>query len=412
MVDYVIRRCFAREVLDSRGNPTVEVEMHTRSGYATAMVPSGASTGKHEALELRDNNNRYMGKGVRRAIANVDLIAKKLVGSDVREQRCIDQLMINMDGTPNKSKLGANAILGVSMCAARLAAQLSGKPLYQYLAEFSEREPKMAVPFANIINGGAHAGNHLKIQEFMIVPQAETFAENMRIVSEVYHTLKKILKEEYGLGATNVGDEGGFAPPIATADEALGLIERAIEDSGHADRVKLAIDAAASYFYIDGKYELEQTLTPQQLADYWEQLVAEHNLISLEDPFAEDDYDGFQLLMQRLGNRLQIVGDDLLVTNVKRIKMAITKNLCNALLLKLNQIGTVTEAIEAAHLAFANNWGVMVSHRSGETEDTFIADLAVALGCGQIKLGAPCRSERTAKYNRLLRISEQLSNSN
>jgi enolase len=408
MSDFVISKCIAREVLDSRGNPTVEVEMCTKQICASAIVPSGASTGTYEALELRDNDERFHGKGVQKAVKNVGLISKQIVGLDVREQEKLDDLMIKLDGTKNKSVLGANAILGVSMAAARLAAKLQGVELWQYLSKLAGTKPRMAVPFSNVINGGAHAGSELPIQEFMITPQGKNINENVRMVSEVYHSLKKLLVKEYGKMAANVGDEGGFAPPIKTGDEALRLLTSAIEASGYTGKVRVAVDAAASGFFSDGKYKLEQSYSPTHLVDYWEGLVKKYGIYSLEDPFAEDDFEGWRLATERMGGKMQIVGDDLLVTNVDRIHMAIQGKLCNALLLKVNQIGSLTEAIAAANLAFKNGWKVMVSHRSGETEDTFIADLAVGLGCGQIKLGAPCRSERTAKYNRLLRIGETL----
>ncbi len=410
MPDFAIKNVFAREVLDSRGNPTVEVEIHTATHRATAIVPSGASTGVHEALELRDGDFRYHGKGVLGAVRNVAKIGQHIVGLDVRKQKEIDELMIKLDGTQNKSALGANAILGVSMCAARLAAMAQDKQLYHYLAELAATTPKLVCPFANVINGGQHADNELKIQEFMIVPIGiEKFKERMRAVSEVYHTLKGLLLKLYGKSATNVGDEGGFAPMIKSAEDALELLQRAIKESGYQGRLRLAIDAAASYFYNGESYVLEQSLTREQLVGYWVKLVSIYDIYSLEDPFAEDDFEGFRMLTERLGDKLQIIGDDLLVTNPERLKIAIQKRACNSLLLKLNQIGTLTEAIQAAKLAYSAGWKVMVSHRSGETEDTFIADLAVALGCGQIKLGAPCRSERTAKYNRLLRIAEQFN---
>ncbi len=408
MADFKVTKCIAREVLDSRGNPTVEVELHTADGFSTAIVPSGASTGTYEALELRDGGSRYLGKGVQKAVANVGDIARGIRGFDIREQEKLDNYMIKLDGTPNKTKLGANAILGVSMAAARLSSNLSGMELYEYLARLAGTKPKMVAPFANIVNGGQHASGDLKIQEFMIVPRMPKFADSMRAVSEVYHTLKGLLKERYGKNSVNVGDEGGFAPPFKTGDEALKTIRDAIEKAGYKGKVEPALDAAASAFFSNGIYGLEQPFNSKQLVDYWKRLVADYGVVSLEDPFAEDDFEGWALLTKALGSKIPIIGDDLLVTNVNRIKIAVEKKLCNSLLLKVNQIGSLTEAIQAAKLAISNSWGVMVSHRSGETEDTFIADLSVALGCGQIKIGAPCRSERTAKYNRLLRISEKL----
>jgi len=403
----VITKIIAREVLDSRGNPTLETEVFAGTESAKAMVPSGASTGSHEALELRDNDNRYMGKGVLKAIKNVEQISLKLTGMDVREQAKLDSAMIEFDGTANKSLLGANAMVGVSMASARLAARLLHKELFEYISELAGTKAKPVIPFANVINGGRHAGNELAIQEFMIVPQSDSTPENVRMVSEVYHTLKKLLKEKYGPNSINVGDEGGFAPPLKSGEDALKLLTEAIAGAGYEGKVKIAVDAAASEFYSDGKYSLEQPLSKEQLAEYWGRMVGEFNIVLLEDPFAEDDFEGFKLVTEKLGKKLQIMGDDLLVTNVSRIKLALKEQLCNSLLLKVNQIGTLTEAINAAKLAFENGWKVMVSHRSGETDDAFIADLAVGLGCGQLKCGAPARGERTAKYNRLLRISER-----
>jgi len=398
-----ITKVKARQVLDSRGNPTIEVEMSSGRVTARAMVPSGASTGVHEALELRDKGKAYHGKGVLKAVKNVKKIERALRGKDCLDQKKIDQTMIDLDGTKNKSKLGANAILGVSLANARLAAKIKGRPLYKQLG--SGRI--LPVPFMNILNGGKHAGNKLAIQEFMIVPQSGKFSDRLRMGSEVYHTLKKILEKKYGKQAINVGDEGGFAPNLKTADEALSLITQAIKKAGYAGKVKLAMDAAASEFYHNGKYHIDgKKLTPEQLKNYYLKLIKKYPIISLEDPFDQDDFESFASLTKAA--KIQIVGDDLLVTNVERIKLAHEKRACNALLLKVNQIGTLTEAVEAAKLAKKYGWKVMVSHRSGETEDTFIADLSVALGTGQIKAGAPCRGERVAKYNRLLRIEGEL----
>lgn len=398
----------AREVLDSRGNPTVEVDVLTKKGLSRAIVPSGASTGIHEALELRDSGNRYLGKGVLKAVRNVnEIISKKLKGYDVTKQKEIDNLMIELDGTANKSKLGANAILGVSMAAARAAALELGAPLYKYLNKLTKNKMRMPVPFFNVINGGKHSGNKLEFQEFMIAPiKAKNFSDGLRMGAETYHALKKIIEKSYGKDATAVGDEGGFAPPIERADDALDLIESAIDKAGYTDMIKIAMDAAASEFYRGGYYFTPKKMSADKLIDYYAKLIESHPIISLEDPFAEDDFTPFKELTNKV--KIQIVGDDLLVTSVRRIKMALERRLCNALLLKVNQIGTLTEAIDAAQLALKNKWRVMVSHRSGETSDSFIADLVVALGCGQIKSGAPCRSERLAKYNQLLRIEEEL----
>ncbi len=415
-----IEKVYSREVLDSRGNPTVETWMYSKNLSARAIVPSGASTGIHEALELRDNDKRrYFGRGVKKAVGNAMLLGKELIGVNPKRQKFIDNKLIKLDGTPNKSRYGANAILSLSMASAVLAAKSSKKELFEYLAEIiwkdeAKKRVKMPTPFSNIINGGKHAGNGLSIQEFMITPIYEKdFKEKVRIISEVYHELKNVIKEKYGKDAINVGDEGGFAPPLEKTRDALNLMIKAIDELGYQNKVRIAFDSAASDFYdknkkryfIDGK-ELKRG----ELLDYYVDLLSEYKeIISVEDPFDEDDFKGFSEIMRKLqGKEIQLVTDDLTVTNVKRIRKAIRMNAGNALLLKLNQIGTVTESIKAAKLAMDNNWKVMVSHRSGETEDTFIADLAVALGCGQIKIGAPCRGERTAKYNRLLRIYDKL----
>ncbi|MEM0231467.1 MAG: phosphopyruvate hydratase [Candidatus Woesearchaeota archaeon] len=409
----------AREVLDSRGNPTVEVDITTKKGIGRAIVPSGASTGKYEALELRDKDKRYHGRGVLNAVSNIrEKIAPKLVGMSCNAQRKIDSIMIKMDGTSNKSALGANSILGVSMASARAAALSTGKPLYSYLHQLAQKngikkELLLPVPFSNVINGGKHAGSQLKIQEFMIVPVgASSFSEAAQMVSEVYHTLKQKLESKFGRAAVNVGDEGGFAPPISNAEEALSILESAISESGYSQKVKLAIDSAASEFYSEGSYKLEREYQADELIDYYLNLADSYPIISFEDPFDQDDFKAFKRFTAKIrakyGDSIQVVGDDLLVTNISRIKIGIRKKCCTALLLKLNQIGTLSEALRAAALAFRHGWNVMVSHRSGETEDPFIADLSVALGCGQIKLGAPCRSERTSKFNQLLRIEEEL----
>jgi enolase len=419
MAGFKILNVKAREVLDSRGNPTVEADVATSRFTGRAVVPSGASTGTYEALELRDKDSRYLGKGVLKAVSNVnDRISQKITGINCRNQKAIDHLMIKLDGTENKSVLGANAILPVSMACARAAALASKQPLYKYLKGAAKgtginSEYILPIPFSNVINGGKHAGSALKIQEFMIVPAgAKSFQEATQMVAETYQTLKKQLEQKFGKPAVNVGDEGGFAPPITTAEEALAELERAIADSGYTGKVKLAMDSAASEFYKDKKYELEKPYSPEEMIDYYSNLADSYPIVSFEDPFDQDDFSSYRKLTSRLkgkyGDKIQVVGDDLLVTNTKRIKVAIRRSACNTLLLKVNQIGTVTEAINSAKLAMKNNWRVMVSHRSGETEDTFISDLTVALGCGEIKLGAPCRAERTAKFNQLLRIEEEL----
>jgi len=404
---FSIMKVVARQVLDSRGNPTVEAEVHTKSGIGRAIVPSGASTGIYESVELRDNNKRYNGKGVTKAVRNVSLINKKVRGIDVRNQEDIDSRMIELDNTKNKKKLGANAVLAVSLATARAGAISMDLPLYRYLSNITKRRLIMPVPFANVVNGGKHADNDLNMQEFMIAPvNSKTFSEGVRAVVETYHVLKGLIRKKYGKNTTNVGDEGGFAPPVKKAEQVLDLITKAAAAAGHSREIRIAMDPAASEYYQKGKYILHKKYTGQKLTDYYIKLAKKYQIISIEDPFDQNDFSNFQNLTKKA--KFQVVGDDLLVTNVDRIKIAAEKNLCNALLLKVNQIGSLSEAIASANLAYANKWNVMVSHRSGETEDSFIADLAVSLGCGQIKLGAPCRGERTAKYNQLLRIEEEL----
>ena len=416
-----VSKIFAREILDSRGNPTVEVEITTSKGMYRAAVPSGASTGIYEALELRDKDpKRFMGKGVLKAVDNVNsvigphLISKNI---DVTRQEEVDQLMLDLDGTENKTKLGANAILGVSLAVCKAGAAHKGVPLYRHIASLAGNSKViMPVPAFNVINGGTHAGNQLAMQEFMILPVgAKSFHEAMQIGCEVYHNLKKVIKQQYGQDATNVGDEGGFAPNIQDNREGLQLLKVAIANAGYTDKVKIGMDCAASEFYKDGKYDLDfknpnsdksKALTGAQLGDLYTSFAAEYPIVSIEDCYDQDDWESWSMFTAKTD--VQIVGDDLLVTNPKRIKTAIEAKACNALLLKVNQIGSVTEAIQACKMAQGNNWGVMVSHRSGETEDTFIADLVVGLCTGQIKTGAPCRSERLAKYNQLLRIEEEL----
>jgi enolase len=404
-----------REILDSRGNPTVEAEVTLANGIVgRAAVPSGASTGKHEAVELRDETKAYGGLGVMKAVANINVaLAKALKGMDCRDQEAIDHAMLVLDGTPDKRRLGANALLPVSIAASRAAATAAGVMPFEYLAKLTGQKPLLPVPFANVINGGRHAAGRLKIQEFMIVPTgARTFSEATQMIAETYHALAALVEERYGAAATHVGDEGGFAPPLETPEEALELVMAAIKKAGHKEQMMLALDPAASAFYADRRYDLgQETLAPEQLVQYWKGLVTKYPVISLEDPFEQDDFLSWKIFLDDIKReklRLQVVGDDLTVTNSARIQRAIDEGLCNALLLKVNQAGTLTEALQAATLAKAAGWNVMVSHRSGETEDPFIADLAVALGCGQIKLGAPCRSDRTAKYNQLLRIEERL----
>lgn len=408
-----IEKIHARQILDSRGNPTIEVEVHTDGCTGTAAVPSGASTGKYEALELRDNKTDFHGKSVYKAVHNVcHVISPLLKGMNVDEQRKIDEKMINEDGTKNKGKLGANAILGVSMACSRAGAISYGNHLHEYLGSlYGNSRYTLPIPFCNVINGGVHGGGGLKFQEFMIVPhKAKNFAEAVKLVSETYQELKKVIAENFGKKFTSLGDEGGFSPPIDSPEAALDLLEVALGRVGHKSKVGIAMDVAASEFYDEKtkKYQVSETtfMTGDELIEYYVMLVKKYNIISIEDPFDQDDFDSYAKLTRKIGDKTQIVGDDLLVTNVERIKTAITLKACNALLLKVNQIGSLTEAMEAAKLAQSNGWKVMVSHRSGETEDAFIADLAVGINAGQIKLGAPARSERTAKYNELLRIED------
>jgi len=416
-----ITKVHARAIFDSRGNPTVEVDVHTERGLFRAAVPSGASTGIYEALELRDNDKtHYLGKGVSKAVHNInELIAPRVLGLDVTKQEEVDKVLLELDGTENKEKLGANAILGVSLAVCKAGAAAKGVPLYRHIADLAgKKDVLMPVPAFNVINGGSHAGNKLAMQEFMLLPVgASSFSEAMRMGVEVYHNLKAVIKEKYGQDATNVGDEGGFAPNIQSNEEGLELCKVAIERAGYTGKVKLGMDVAASEFYQEGKYDLDfktknndgnQRKSSEELRALYKHFVEHYPVIIIEDPFDQDDWEAYQALTEELGEHVQIVGDDLLVTNPKRIQKAIELKACNALLLKVNQIGSVTEAIRACLLAQSAGWGVMVSHRSGETEDTFIADLVVGLGTGQIKTGAPCRSERLAKYNQLLRIEEEL----
>jgi enolase len=408
-----IEDIIAREVLDSRGNPTIEVEVTVVDGsIGRAIVPSGASTGTREALELRDGDKgRYGGKGVLKAVDNVnDTIAEELVGWDVTDQKGIDEMMIALDGTDNKANLGANAILGVSLAAAKAAAAYVGLPLYRYIGgTFAHMLP---VPMMNILNGGKHAVDGPDLQEFMVMPAgAPTFAEALRWGTETYHALKAVLKAKgYAVG---VGDEGGFAPSLKTNEEAIEVILEAIGKAGYApgEDIWIAMDPAASEIYEDGKYNLKKegrVLTSEEMVDFYADWVAKYPIISIEDGLAEDDWDGFKLMVERFGNKLQVMGDDLLVTNTEYIARAIKEKAANSVLIKLNQIGTLTETIAAVTMAHKHGWTAVTSHRSGETEDATIADLAVALNTGQIKTGAPARSDRIAKYNQLLRIEEEL----
>ncbi|NLY53638.1 MAG: phosphopyruvate hydratase [Firmicutes bacterium] len=408
-----ITDCIAREILDSRGNPTVEVEVTLACGtVGRAAVPSGASTGAFEAVELRDGDaSRYGGKGVEKAVDNVNsLIAPEIIGLDARAQSAIDEVLINLDATPNKSRLGANAILGVSLAVAKAAAAASGLPLYRYVGGVNGHA--LPTPMMNILNGGQHADNNVDIQEFMIMPvSATSWREALRMSAEIFHALRKVLQEQ-GL-ATGVGDEGGFAPNLESNEAALRVIMQAIELAGYrpGEDVMLALDVAATELYRDGAYHLDsegRTLTAAQMVDYYVDLVERYPIISIEDGLAEEDWDGWKLLTERLGSRVQLVGDDLFVTNTERLAQGIAQGVANSILIKLNQIGTLTETLDAIEMAKRAGYTAVVSHRSGETEDTTIADLVVAVNAGQIKTGAPSRGERVAKYNQLLRIEEQL----
>eukprot|EP00794_Sanderia_malayensis_P017658 gene17658-19416_t len=409
----------AREILDSRGNPTVEVDLTTAKGVFRAAVPSGASTGIYEALEMRDKDpKRFLGKGVLKAVENVNkMIAPGLIskGIDVTKQEEVDNYMLSLDGTPNKSVLGANAILAVSLAACKAGAAHKGVPLYKHVSQLAgKNDVILPVPAFNVINGGSHAGNKLAMQEFMILPTgASSFKEAMRMGCEIYHTLKGVIKEKYGIDATNVGDEGGFAPNIQDNKEGLDLLKISIEKAGYTGKIDIGMDVAASEFYKDGKYDLDfktknndgsKVISSQELIKLYQTFIAEYPVVSIEDPFDQDHWQAWTDLTADVS--IQIVGDDLTVTNPKRIETAVEKKACNCLLLKVNQIGSVTESIKACTVSQSNNWGVMVSHRSGETEDAFIADLVVGLCAGQIKTGAPCRSERLAKYNQLLRHAD------
>lgn len=415
----LIQSIHARQILDSRGNPTVEVDVFTENGaFGRAAVPSGASTGVHEAVELRDDDKSvYMGKGVLKAVANVnDVIAPELIGFDVFEQNQIDEIMCSLDGTKNKSELGANAILGVSLAIAKAAAMESGQPLYRYIGGVNANT--LPVPMMNILNGGSHADNAIDFQEFMVMPAgASSFSESLRMGTQIFHNLKAVLKAK-GL-STNVGDEGGFAPNLRSNVEAVEIVLQAIEKAGFrpGEDVFIAMDAASSEFYDEekGLYVFKKStgdeLTSSQMADYWKDWVSKYPINSIEDGMQEDDWDGWKLMTEYVGDKIQIVGDDLFVTNVERLQKGIDENIANALLVKVNQIGSLTETINAVDLCHRNKYKSVMSHRSGETEDSTIADLAVALNTGQIKTGSASRSDRMAKYNQLLRIEEQLGDS-
>ncbi|XP_046563027.1 enolase-like isoform X1 [Haliotis rubra] len=414
----------ARQIFDSRGNPTVEVDLRNENGLFRAAVPSGASTGIYEALEMRDKIKAdYHGKGVSNAVNNVNnLIAKELVGKDIdlKDQNAVDDLLLKLDGTENKSKLGANAMLGVSLAVCKAGAAAKGVPLYRHIADLAgKKEVILPVPAFNVINGGTHAGNKLAMQEFMILPTgASSFTEAMKMGSETYHHLKAVIKKKYGQDACNVGDEGGFAPNILENKEGLELVKIAIENAGYTGKIQIGMDIAASEFCKEKKYDLDfkskdsnpaEWLSSDALADLYKSFAEDYPIVSIEDPFDQDDWEAYTKFTGSV--KFQVVGDDLLVTNPKRVQKGIDIKACNCLLLKVNQIGTVSESIQACKMSQDAGWGVMVSHRSGETEDTFIADLVVGLCTGQIKTGAPCRSERLAKYNQILRIEEELGSS-
>jgi enolase len=403
-----IARVHARQILDSRGNPTIEVDVLLDSGaFGRAAVPSGASTGVHEAVELRDGANAYGGKGVTQAVGNVnDEIATAVHGLDPADQPAVDRTLIELDGTPNKGRLGANAILGVSLATAKAAANDAGVSLFRFLSE--DEGATLPVPMMNVINGGAHAANSIDLQEFMVVPAgAESFADALRIGTEVYHALKKVLGDR-GL-ATGIGDEGGFAPDLESSEAAIEAVLEAAERAGHRDAIAIALDPATSEVYEDGRYRFEgRSLSSAEMPAFWRGIVEQYPVVSIEDGLAEDDWDAWKTLTSELGSTVQLVGDDLFVTNPARLQQGIERGVGNSILVKVNQIGTLTETIEAVRLAQANGYTAVMSHRSGETEDATIADLAVALGTGQIKTGAPARSDRVAKYNQLLRIEEEL----
>jgi len=413
-----------REIIDSRGNPTVEVDLTTAKGTFTASVPSGASTGIYEAAELRDGGSRYMGKGVSQAVKNVNTaLADAVMGLDVADQRAVDDAMLKADGTPNKGNLGANAILGISLAASKAGAASKGVPLWKHYADLAGNPTPdvLPVPCFNVINGGEHAGNKLAFQEFFIIPTgAETFSESMQIGCEVFHNLKSVIKAKFGGDATLIGDEGGFAPPC-TVESGLEMLMEATDKAGYLDKVQVGLDVASSEFKVEGKnqYDLDfkttgadkdssLLLSGDELIQFYKDMIAKYPIVTIEDPFDQDDWANWSKFCKEVGKDVQIVGDDLTVTNPIKIKQAIEEGSANCLLLKVNQIGSISESIDAVKLSKQNGWGVMCSHRSGETEDCYIADLAVGLCTGEIKTGAPCRGERTSKYNQLLRIEEQL----
>lgn len=424
-----IKKIKAREILDSKGNPTVEVDLVTAQGLFQASVPSGVSKGKYEAVELRDGEERYHGKGVLKAVRNInEILAPELVGRDPSKQKEIDDLMIGLDATGDKSKLGANTVLAVSIAACRAGAAGENLPLWKHITHLSQRVSNLLilpVPCLLIIEGGLHAGNDLDVQEFMIapsissgqapstnsgqVPPADSFKEMLRMGTEIYHTLGSILEKEHGKGAINIGLEGGFAPPLKSTKEALDLIIKAIKEAGYFEKIKIILDVAATHFYKDNVYRFEgKAFTGENFFAFYSDMIEGYPILGLEDPFFEDDWESFKTITEKFGEKIFIIGDDLLVTNIEKVKKGIEEKVCNALILKPNQIGTVSETIKVANYAKKHNWETFVKHRSGETTDTFISDLAVGLGAKYIMAGAPTRGERVAKYNRLLRIGEEL----
>lgn len=416
MKDSEIKEIKAREIMDSRGNPTVAVEVLTAEGSFNSSVPSGASRGKHEAVELRDGDKRYQGRGVLKAVSNInEIIASKLRDEEVTNQKRIDEILLELDGRDDKSKLGGNSICGVSLAVCRAGAAAKNISLYQYIREifnFQTSILNLPKPCFNIINGGAHAGNELDFQEFMIVPDEDSFANNLRIGAEIYHQLKKILAEQFGREAKNIGDEGGFAPSLRIPEEAIELISKAAVKLNYEKKINLILDVASSQFFKDSKYRTNMGIfTREGLIRYYLKLISNYSILGLEDPFSEDDWEGWEMMMSNARTqmpKLLIIGDDLTVTNPKRIKLAEKKKACNAIIVKINQIGTVSEAIEAVKLAQSLGWKIIVSNRSGETCDDFISDFAVGVGADFIKAGAPARGERVAKYNRLLKIEEEI----
>jgi len=409
-----IREVRAREILDSRGNPTVEADIKTGKGIFRAMVPSGASAGAHEALEMRDGDkSRYLGKGTLKAVGNVNkIISKKIIGMDCTKQGEIDNALLEIDGTENKGRLGANAMLPVSMAAVKTGAAEFSMPLYEYIGILFGVKPNLLpAPMCNVINGGKHAGQENSIQEHMLMPiGAKSFSEGIRMAAETYHCLKDMLKKKFGAGATLIGDEGGFAPKeLRTVEERLDIMSEALKQAGYENEISFTLDPAASEFFKDGVYIVEgKRMNGTEMVDFYADLVKTYPIVSIEDGLAEDDWQSWQEMVKKLGRKIQIVGDDLFATNTKRIQKGIELNAANSVLIKLNQIGTITETLNAIRMAFDNKWTAVVSHRSGETEDSFIADLVVGVNAGQIKTGAPARSDRNAKYNQLLRIEEEL----